>query len=282
MAKSDPAPKTGSPALPITPDPGSMRGMAHLLSRIQRRGGSDPATLTEALGSGPWLCVAPHDDDVCLGMGLTVAAATAAGIEVHLGVVSDGAMGYPRPEDAATIAATRHAELIASSARLGIPAERVHELGLPDGELVAQRGVHRRADGRHTGVGRALAALLRRVRPRIVFGPNPADVHPDHQAVAADLDIACFWAASAIWLELGEPIALPTRWDYAVYAPFAGDPDLRLTGTPEGQRTKAAGFAAFASQQYVAEQLSTARPVEHLRRVTWQAYEPSMYDRIFA
>ena len=256
--------------------------MANLLSRIQRRGGGEVASLGEAIGDGPWLCVAPHDDDVCLGMGLTVAAATAAGIAVHLGVVSDGAMGYPRPEDAATIAATRHGELLASSARLGIPAERVHELGLRDGELVAQRGVHRRPDGLHGGVGRALAGLLRRVRPRIVFGPNPADVHPDHQAVAADLDIACFWAASAIWLELGEPIALPVRWDYAVYAPFLGDPDLRLTGTAAGQRAKAAAFAAFASQQYVAAQLSTARPVEHLRRVAWQAYEPAMYDALFA
>lgn len=256
--------------------------MTALLSRIQRRQAGDVATLAEAIGDGPWLCVSPHDDDVCLGMGLTAAAATAAGIVVHLAVCTDGGMGYPRPEDQATIAATRHGELIASSARLGIPEERVHELGLPDGELTARRGVHRRPDGRHTGVGRELAAVLRQVRPRIVFGPNPADVHPDHQAVAADLDIACFWAASAIWLELGEPIALPVRWDYAVYAPFPAEPDLRLTGTPAGQRAKAESFAAFASQQYVAEQLSTARPVEHLRRVSWQAYQPEQYDHLFA
>ncbi len=256
--------------------------MDRLLQRIQRRDAGDPSSLIEAIGPGPWLCVAPHDDDVCLGMGLTVAAATAAGIELHLGVVSDGGMGYPRPEDQASIAATRHDELIASCAGLGIPAARVHELGLPDGELVAHRGIHRRADGHHGGVGRKLAGLLRTVRPRIVFGPNPADVHPDHQAVAADLDIACFWAASAIWLELGEPIALPVRWDYAVYAPFLGDPDLRLTGTTAGQLAKAAAFAAFASQQYVAAQLSTARPVEHLRRVSWQAYQPEQYDHLFA
>lgn len=239
-------------------------------------------TLAEAVAPGPWLCVAPHDDDVVLGMGMTAAAAAAEGVEVHLGVVSDGGMGYPRPEDQGRIAATRHGELIASSARLGIPAARVHELGLPDGELTALRGVHRRPDGRHAGVGRALAALLRRVRPVVVFGPNPADVHPDHQAVAADLDIACFWAASAIWLELGEPIALPVRWDYAVYAPFAGDPHLRVEGTAAGRAAKAASFAAFASQQYVAEQIATAAPVEHLRRVSWQAYQPGQYDALFA
>lgn len=260
--------------------------MAQLLDRILLRDDAGrvrrvPA-LADALSAGPWLCVAPHDDDVALGMGLTVAAAAAAGIAVHLGVVSDGGMGYPRPEDQERIAATRHAELIASAARLGIPAARVHELGLPDGELASLRGVHRRRDGRHAGVGRALAGLLRRVRPAVVFGPNPADVHPDHQAVAADLDIACFWAASAIWLELGGPIALPVRWDYAVYAPFPADPHLRVEGTAAGRAAKAAAFAAFASQQYVADQIATAAPVEHLRRVTWTAYRSSQYDALFA
>ncbi len=253
-----------------------------LLDRIQRRLAGDVDSLQNAIGAGPWLCVAPHDDDVCLGMGLTVAAATAAGLPVHLAVVTDGGMGYRTPADQAAIATTRHGELLASCARLGVPAAHVHELGLPDGELAAWRGVRRQADGRHQGVGRALAAVLRQVRPAVVFGPNPADVHPDHQAVSADLDIACFWAASAIWLELGEPIALPVRWDYAVYAPFPGEPDLRLTGTPAGRAAKAEAFAAFASQQYVAEQLSTAKPVEHLRRVTWQVYDPAQYDHLFA
>lgn len=258
--------------------------MAPLVSRIiDRRGGARRSvpSLASVPGSGPWLCIAPHDDDVALGMGLTVAAACAEGIEVHLGVVSDGGMGYPWPEDQPRLAATRHGELMESCARLGIPADRVHELGLPDGELAVLRGIHRRQDGRHTGVGRALTELLRRVRPSVVFGPNPADVHPDHQAVAADLDIACFWASSGVWLELGTPIPLPVRWDYAVYAPFPADPHLRIEGTAAGQAAKAAAFAAFASQQYVADQLSTARPVEHLRQVSWAAYEPAMYDALF-
>lgn len=258
--------------------------MPPLLTRLRERrpdGCTTPSDLSACPGPGPWLCVAPHDDDVVIGMGLTVAAACAAGIEVHLAVVCDGAMGYPRPEDQASIAATRHGELVASCARLGIPTARIHELGLPDGGLTPLRGVQRRADGNHAGLGRALAALLRRIRPRTVFGPNPADVHPDHQAVSADLDIACFWASSAIWLELGEPIPLPVRWDYAVYAPFPADPHLRIEGSAAGQAAKAQAFAAFASQQYVAEQIATAQPVEHLRRTSWTAYDPSCYDHLF-
>lgn len=260
-----------------------MPAMIHSLQRRDERGRiTRPADLTEALGAGPWLCVSPHDDDVVIGMGLTVAAACAAGVEVHLGVASDGAMGYPRPEDMPTIVATRRDEVVASSRRLGIPAERVHMLGLPDGELVSMRGALRRPDGRHTGVGRRLTELLRRVRPRIVFGPNPADVHPDHQAVAADLDIACFWASSAIWLELGEPIALPVRWDYAVYAPFVTDPHLRVVGTEACRRAKAESFAAFASQQYVTANTELAHPSEFLRRADWAMYRPAQYDALFA
>ncbi len=191
-------------------------------------------------------------------------------------------MGYPHPEDQPTMAATRHAELLESCCRLGIPSDRVHELNLPDGALMSLRGVQRSADGNHAGLGRALAALLRRIRPRTVFGPNPADVHPDHQAVSADLDIACFWAATEIWLELGPAIPLPVRWDYAVYAPFPSDPHLRIEGTPEGGTLKSHAFAAFASQQYVAAQLATARPVEHLRRTSWLADDATRYDHLFA
>lgn len=240
-----------------------------------------PADLVEALGPGPWLCVSPHDDDMVIGMGLTVAAACEAGIEVHLGVVSDGAMGYPRPEDIETIVETRRGEVLESSRRLGLPAERVHMLDLPDGELMSMRGAQRRSDGCHTGVGRRITALMRQVRPRIVFGPNPADVHPDHQAVAGDLDVACFWAGSAIWLELGEPIAIPVRWDYAIYAPFVTDPHLRVEATEVCRRAKSESFAAFASQQYVTANAEMAHPSEFLRRADWSMYRPSQYDALF-
>ena len=52
------------------------------------------AALDTAFGKGPWLVVSPHDDDLVLGMGLTLLAAHAQKIEVHAVVVSDGRMGY--------------------------------------------------------------------------------------------------------------------------------------------------------------------------------------------
>ncbi len=245
--------------------------MNSFCQRIQRRGTTDAHSLTEAIGPGPWLCVAPHDDDVVLGMGLIAAAAIAENIELHLIVASDGAMGYCDPAERASIAAARKAELSNSCAVLGLPPAHLHYLALPDTQLIGYRGE----------LGRRLTKVMRQVRPTVVCGPNPLDVHPDHQAVAADLDIACFWSATAIWHELGRPIALPTRWDYAVYAPFAGPPDVRVTGTSAGWEVKERAFAAFASQQYVLEQLRCAPPVEHLRRCTWDAYHPAHYDQYF-
>ena len=255
-----------------------------LLSRIRERRPEGLVThpdLTTGIGPGPWLCVSPHDDDVAIGMGMIVAAACAAGIEVHLGVVSDGSMGYPRPEDRANLAAMRHGELIESSLRLGIPASRVHELKLPDGQLTALRGAHQRPDGNHTGVGWSLTKLIRKVRPRIVFGPTSADIHPDHQAVSADLDIACFWASSSLWLELGPKIQLPIRYDYAVYAPFPTDPHVCVECTSAAQQLKAHSFAAYVSQQYTLDQIITTKPVEYLRRTSWKAYDPTCYNHLF-
>lgn len=249
--------------------------MPALLQRIQRRGGAEVADLAGAVGAGPWLCIAPHDDDACLGMGLALAAARAEGIAVHLGVVSDGSLGHARADQAAGLVAVRRAELRGSCARLGLADGCLHELGLPDGELCARRGARR--DG--TGLGQALCALLRRVRPAVVFGPSPTDLHPDHQAVAADLGIACFWAAAGLWLELGPPIPLPSRWEYAVYAPFAADPDLRLVATAAGAALRAEAFACFASQQYVAG--LAGRRVEHLRRVPDEPCRPDAYDHLF-
>ena len=62
-------------------------------------------------GPGPWLAIAPHDDDIVLGMGMVVAAAAAEGVEIHLAVTSDGGLGYLRPEDRPKLIEVRRLEL---------------------------------------------------------------------------------------------------------------------------------------------------------------------------
>jgi LmbE family N-acetylglucosaminyl deacetylase len=264
--------------------------MKPLLSRVLRRRDDGALTsapdLRAALGRpGPWLAIAPHDDDIVLGMGLAVAAAAAEGVEIHLAVTSDGGLGYLRPADRPALIEVRRREMLRCAVALGVPEARVHFLGLPDGSLMANQGAVVKPDGQVTGVGRALTAIMRRVRPTVVFGPTPTDLHPDHRAVASELDIACFWASGGIWLELGEPIDLPVRWDYAVYCPFAADPQLQLTGTAEGFQRKLDGIAAFASQPAIdgmVVRIREAGPVEYLREVTWTPYHPAAYAPLFS
>ena len=81
-----------------------------------------------------WLFVSPHDDDIVVGGGLIFQVGIAAGVQVHAAVVTDGRMGYCRIEQRGSIAAIRAEEARKSFAILGLPPERLHFLGFPDGQ----------------------------------------------------------------------------------------------------------------------------------------------------
>ena len=242
--------------------------------------------ISEAITApGPWLVVAPHEDDLVLGVGLTVQRAREAGIAIEVVVVSDGRFGYTREADAAGIVAKRRTEMEVSCRILGLDPTRIHWLGFPDGDLPGQQGVRRRADGTCTGIAWELTRVLRQVRPGVVFGPTPTDLHPDHRAVASELDIACFHASGEIWLDLGKPITLPVRWDYAVYCPFAGEPEVQVRGDGALFQRKLEAIAAFASQTQITALVAAQRaggPVEHLKLVTWKGYDVSETAKLFS
>jgi len=118
----------------------------------------------------------------------------------------------------------------------------------------------------------------------VVFGPTPRDLHPDHRATAREVDIACCWASSEIWLEKGSPIPPPKRYDYAVYCTFPSPPDLQIKGTPAQLKTKLAALEAFHSQGCITEMVSRLEkdgPIEYLKDATWQPYRPSQYEKLF-
>lgn len=241
-------------------------------------------TLAEAGAPGPWLVVVPHDDDMVLGMGLTVLAAVAEGIRIDLAIVSDGRMGYADPAERPRIQATRRAETEASCRMLGIPPEHLHWLGLPDSDLKSWRGRRFDAKGEPTGIAHGITKLIRKLAPGTVFGPTRADLHPDHMAVAEDLAISCFHAGGEIWLELGQPVAVPERWDFAVYCPFPGEPTLELRTDAAAMTTKLDAIRAYVSQRQigsVVEAQRTAGPVEYLQRSNWTPYSPSLYASKF-
>jgi len=238
--------------------------------------------MSDVFGAGVWLVVVPHDDDLVLGLGLTVAAASREGIEVHVAVAADGSLGYVHPGERAGLTTTRARELDAACTALGISRARIHHLGLRDGSLVLHQGC--RPEDEPPTLSQRLVELMRGVVPDHVFVCTPTDIHPDHRAAASETEIACFWASSRIWLDLGEPIREPSRWHYAVYCPFEGEPDLEVTGDASLLEQKLRALACFQSQGVIDPMVARLRadgPFEYVRRARFDAYRPRTYRALF-
>ncbi len=85
--------------------------------------------------SRPVLVLAPHPDDECLGCGGLIAQCCASGQDIHVLVLTDGAASHPHSASfpASRLRTLRRGETVAAMATLGLPAERVGFLDLPDG-----------------------------------------------------------------------------------------------------------------------------------------------------
>ena len=121
------------------------------------------------------LVVAPHPDDAELGMGGTIVRLIGQGWK--LGIL-DLTSGEPTPLGSLE---RRAAETLAANSALGNPWRQ--NLGLPNRSLEPTL-VNRRE----------LAAVFRRVRPRLIFAPYWEDAHPDHTAATKLVEDARFWS----------------------------------------------------------------------------------------
>jgi N-acetylglucosamine malate deacetylase 1 len=121
------------------------------------------------------LVVAPHPDDAELGMGGTIARLIAQGWNVG---ILDLTSGEPTPLGSP---ARRAEETAAANAAIGNPWRE--NLGLVNRSLEPSL-LNRRA----------LAAVFRRVRPRLLFAPYWEDAHPDHTAATKLVEDARFWS----------------------------------------------------------------------------------------
>ena len=121
------------------------------------------------------LVVAPHPDDAELGVGGTIVRLMAQGWRVGILDLTDG---EPTPLGSRTL---RAEETVAANEALGNPWRK--NLGLSNRSLeptLANR--------------RALAAVFRQVKPRVLFAPYWEDAHPDHLAATKLVEDARFWS----------------------------------------------------------------------------------------
>ena len=117
--------------------------------------------------AGPWLVFAPHADDESFGMGGTLALACAAGVLVHIAIMTDGSLGGTH-DDLVNI---REQEARAAAGLLGVSS--VVFLKQKDRGLLAD-----------SGVVNDIRKLIEVSKPVAVFFPGINETHPDHRATA--------------------------------------------------------------------------------------------------
>ncbi|WP_223796377.1 PIG-L family deacetylase [Sphingomonas nostoxanthinifaciens] len=126
------------------------------------------------------LVVAPHPDDEAIGAWGLMSRLRRAGAVVEVIVVSDGGASHPGsitwPRQ--RLVRARRRETLQAMRGLGLSGRSVRFLDLPDGQL---------SDDPRRLRATILRALHRRRPPDLIAGPDVADAHADHAAVAAAL-----------------------------------------------------------------------------------------------
>jgi len=159
-------------------------------------------------GVGRVLVVTAHPDDVDFGSAGTVAAFTAAGVDVTYCVVTNGeAGGSDRAMARADMAALRQDEQRAAAAVVGVSDVRF--LGHPDGMVQAT-----------TDLRRDISRVIRDVRPERVVTQSPDRnwdfiyaSHPDHLAAGEA-------AVDAVYPDSRNPFAHPELLDVEGLEPW--------------------------------------------------------------
>jgi len=118
-----------------------------------------------ALPPSPWLVFAPHADDETFGMGGSLLKAREQGIETHVIVVTDGALGG-QAEDLVSV---RQAEVKKAAELLGLAS--LSFWSVPDRQVVIGKEL----------VAAATAEISKH-KPASVFFPAALEIHPDHRA----------------------------------------------------------------------------------------------------
>jgi LmbE family N-acetylglucosaminyl deacetylase len=165
--------------------------------------------------------VTAHPDDVDFGTAGTIAAFTAAGLEVTYCIATSGeAGGSDRTMTRAEMAALRQDEQRAAAAVVGVSDVRF--LGHPDGMVVANRELRR-----------DISRVIRQVRPERVVSQSPERnlefvfaSHPDHLATGEA-------ALDAVYPDARNPFAHPELLEDEGLEPWTV-PELWIMG-PGGE-----------------------------------------------
>jgi|TARA_B110000459_G_scaffold159776_1_gene175359 LmbE family N-acetylglucosaminyl deacetylase len=124
---------------------------------------------TSPLPEGPWLVFAPHADDETFGMGGSLLLARNQGIETHVVIVTDGALGGDG--DRQSLINERAEEARRACIALGV--KQLHFMEEPDRGLVVSQQTIAKAK-----------ALITNTKVASIFFPTVLEYHPDHRSTA--------------------------------------------------------------------------------------------------
>ena len=255
---------------------------------------TNPAEVWQDWRSGGerWLFLAPHDDDIVIGAGLTLLAGVQLGVDIHAGIITNGRMGYCLPEMRDTIVQIRREEARESFCFLGMQESNLYQFNYDDGNLPHNAGrwftddLHdSRAIEGAVGLQNTMVWLLRQVRPTRVFMPNRLDLHPDHSIVNTELVMSVFHAQGQIWPELGPPIpVIPKLYEYATYNDFISPPTMRVRVSDDLVEKRLAGVAFYKSQlqiDLVVNETRKAGGNEYLLEMAFKIFSATKYESVF-
>ncbi|MDO8908699.1 MAG: PIG-L deacetylase family protein [Pseudohongiella sp.] len=181
------------------------------------------------LPPGPWLVFAPHADDETFGMGGTLRKAADQGIQTHVVVLTDGALGGPSESDsaAAQLVETRRQEVQAACELLGVTTLQTWDQpdrGLQMSDVLLER------------VATAIADL----NAATVFFPAVLELHPDHRSTAQ-----LVWCGAQRLLSRPWRGQAPQLWSYEI---SVQSPVNRLIDITAELQCKNRAMAIYASQ----------------------------------
>ena len=140
-----------------------------------------PVTTPQAFtGGAPIVVLSPHPDDESLGLGGLIAAVRASGGELRIIVLSDGAASHRGSPSypAARLAALRKEEARQAAAILGVPANHVTHLDLPDAAVP-------RAGPAFDAAVALIASVVAEAQAPSLLVSWGHDPHCDHEAADA-------------------------------------------------------------------------------------------------
>jgi LmbE family N-acetylglucosaminyl deacetylase/glycosyltransferase involved in cell wall biosynthesis len=214
------------------------------------------------------LVLAAHPDDESFGAGGTLALSAGKAEAIRIWIATDGTgqEGVP-PEGARDYAARRREEAVNAAAALGLSEPRF--AGLADRSLGGSES------------SRVLEAAIREeladFRPDLVFCPSPAEIHPDHRALArvlfeevassrpGDPDHDRFRYLRIAFYELSHPIL----------------PNVLVDVAPVAEK-KDEALAAYVSQQSVRDYAGAIRGLNAYRRLTLSGRGPVEAFRVLS